>query len=86
MISQLERELGHPAVVAGPSVMATEVTRTFSPGQHSNKMETPQLSPHEILEGLTRVCQSLHGTKNTSVGFAVTSLFVAYIHIAQTIK
>ncbi|XP_025094961.1 ELKS/Rab6-interacting/CAST family member 1-like isoform X3 [Pomacea canaliculata] len=66
VISQLERELGHPAVVAGPSVMATEVTRTFSPGQHSNKMETPQLSPHEILEGLTRVCQSLHGTKNTS--------------------
>ena len=67
VISQLERELGHPAVIAGPVSMATEVTRTSSSGQHSNKMETPAFSPHDVLSGLSQVFQTLHGTNRASV-------------------
>lgn len=67
VISQLERELGHPAVFAGPVSMTTEVTRTSSSGQHSNKMETPPLSPHKILSGLSQAFQTLHGTSVASV-------------------
>ncbi|XP_076472197.1 uncharacterized protein LOC143301638 isoform X3 [Babylonia areolata] len=71
VISQLERELGHPAVPAGSVATTTEVTRTpSSPGQPSgsNKMETPPLSPHStsVLSGLHQVFQRLHGARMTS--------------------